>query len=321
MKGDLRQCLVKLMILNTNPHLMRRKQQFYTYKELNQLGYHCIDHMPDNEYKAALQKLFEKYIAQLLQSSLQLKFNKSYLLNLDPAQASGAHHHHHLEQCKDHTQHNVNKLSKAFGLFEYSRCHDIFQNVRINGKPMYQPRDVATQLRQKYNRRVLNEEILKIKFILGVGGLNDILFIKAVLKKIDLMKRSFVLDLEQGQEVFIPHDLSCDVYPASFRYYDPIIQISNQVMSKQSKTYYSFKTEFNLNKIKNSDWQRNMLTQIGIYEAPNHRKVVHKHAVINIDDDNVQLQYTQTHHPMELQKSRYMLIDTTEESLKRQALM
>ena len=61
------------------------------------------------------------------------------------------------------------------------------------------------------------------------------------------------------------------------------------MMSKQSKTYYSFKTDFNLNKIKNSDWQRNMLTKLGVYESPDQRKVVHKHAVINIDEDNVQL--------------------------------
>ena len=65
--------------------------------------------------------------------------------------------------------------------------------------------------------------MVKIKFIIGVGGLNDIFLIKAVLKKIEITKQSFVLDLEQAREVFIPHELSCDVYPASFRYYDPII--------------------------------------------------------------------------------------------------
>ena len=85
--------------------------------------------------------------------------------------------------------------------------------------------------------------------------------------------------------MFIPRDLSCDMYPASFRYYDPIIQMTNQIMSKQSRTYYSFKTEFNLNKIKNSDWHRNCLTKLGVYDTEDHRKVTHKHAIINLDEE------------------------------------
>ena len=125
--------------------------------------------------------------------------------------------------CDNHTKHNVNKFSKGFGLFEYSRCHDLFQNVKVNGKHMYVPRDAATQLRNKFNRRVLNEEFIKLKFILGVGGLNDIFFIKTILEKIEIAKKQFVLELEEGQEVFIPSDLSCDAYPHSFRFYDPII--------------------------------------------------------------------------------------------------
>lgn len=131
------------------------------------------------------------------------------------------------DSCDDHKKHNVDRFSKGFGLFDNSSCHDLFQNVKINGKPMYLNRDVGTKLRFKFNKRVLHEELLKIKFILGVGGLNDLFFIIAILKKYDIVKKKFVLDLEEGQEVFIPQDLTCDAYPRSFRYYDPIIQITN----------------------------------------------------------------------------------------------
>ena len=88
---------------------------------------------------------------------------------------------------------------------------------------MYLARDVGTKLRFKFNQRVLHEELLKIKFILGVGALSDLFFIKAILVKYEMIKKKFVLELEQGQEVFIPEGLTCDVYPRSFRYYDPII--------------------------------------------------------------------------------------------------
>jgi len=35
----------------------------------------------------------------------------------------------------------------------------------------------------------------------------------------------FVYNIAMGQEVFIPRDLSMDIFPKSFRYYDPIFQI------------------------------------------------------------------------------------------------
>lgn len=59
--------------------------------------------------------------------------------------------------------------------------------------------------------------------MIAVGGLIDIFYIKCTLRKISLMKKLFVLELEQGQEVFIPKDLTCDNYPFSYHYYDPII--------------------------------------------------------------------------------------------------
>lgn len=60
-----------------------------------------------------------------------------------------------------------------------------------------------------------------------------------------------------------------------------------------------------------------MLTNLGIFEAPNQRKQVHKHQVVNVEEGQWELQYTESHHPMDLQNSRYILIDTSEASLKR----
>ena len=45
----------------------------------------------------------------------------------------------------------------------------------------------------------------------------------AWLKIYQLVKQSFLLDFEQGNEVMIPEELSQDGMPLSFRYYDPII--------------------------------------------------------------------------------------------------
>jgi len=83
----------------------------------------------------------------------------------------------------------------------------------------------------KHDKNVLNAKLLKVKFMLGVGGLMDIFYLKSVIKKIQLKKQLFVLELEQGQEVFIPNELSVESYPPTFTYYDPVIQIINHLFT------------------------------------------------------------------------------------------
>ena len=59
--------------------------------------------------------------------------------------------------------------------------------------------------------------------MLGIGDLIDIFYIKTVLLKKALLKKQFVITVEHNLECYIPDELSCDRYPKSFRYYDPII--------------------------------------------------------------------------------------------------
>lgn len=59
----------------------------------------------------------------------------------------------------------------------------------------------------------------------------------------------FVLEVEQGQAVFIPNELRQDDLPLSFKYYDPILRIINQECSDDRKEYFALKNDFDLNKI------------------------------------------------------------------------
>ena len=117
--------------------------------------------------------------------------------------------------------------------------------------------------------------------MLGVGGLTDDFYLIAVIKKIELQKAMFVLELEQGQEVYIPNELSCDSYPQGFRFYDPIIQVVNHMFSGDNQVYHTLKTEFNLDKIKGSDWVKDLMIQVGILENPKKPQLFTKHQLVN----------------------------------------
>jgi len=62
----------------------------------------------------------------------------------------------------------------------------------------------------------------KIEFIICFNVLKGEVYNFLLMKSIDLTKKLFVLDIEQGNEVWIPKSLSLDGYPKSFQYYDPI---------------------------------------------------------------------------------------------------
>lgn len=113
--------------------------------------------------------------------------------------------------------------------------------------------------------------------MIGVGDLIDIFFIKALLLKKSLLKKQFVLDVEHNLECFIPYELSTDQYPYSFRYYDPIIQITNQLFSHKQKLYHCLKTDFILKKIKGKDFKKQTFEDLGLLTTEKNRKQTFKH--------------------------------------------
>lgn len=73
-----------------------------------------------------------------------------------------------------------------------------------------------------------------MKLIINFGLSKGIIYVKAILKRIEIQKEMFVSELLKGDAVYIPWDLSQDNLPWSFRFYDPIIQIIFQKSDKKS---------------------------------------------------------------------------------------
>jgi len=52
-----------------------------------------------------------------------------------------------------------------------------------------------------------------------------LLYIMVINKKIEIVKKLFIMDIEIGNVMQIPRELSQEALPASFRFYDPIIRL------------------------------------------------------------------------------------------------
>lgn len=155
---------------------------------------------------------------------------------------------------------------------------------------MYEQRSARVLFRYKYLRLIQEYKLNKIKFIIGFGDLVDLYYIKAVLMKKAIVKKIFVLDIEHSQEVFIPDLLSCDLYPRSFRYYDPIISITNKMFSNKSRVFHALRTDHNLQKNQRNDFKKKFYENIGLIQSDKKRPMQFKHqAVQEMDKDNVNL--------------------------------
>jgi hypothetical protein len=73
-------------------------------------------------------------------------------------------------------------------IFDNKTCYEIYYGTKVGGKHMYDQRSKIAILQYKYNSKLLEAKLLKVKFLLGVGELPDVFFIKAVLKKRALIK-------------------------------------------------------------------------------------------------------------------------------------
>jgi hypothetical protein len=103
---------------------------------------------------------------------------------------------------------------------------------------MFQQKNKAQISRYKIRRSFLLKQYNKVKMLMDLRILKGLFFIEILLRRIKLAKQIFVLDVEQGQEVFIPKDLSQVNMPMSFRYYDPIIKIILKKMSVESRQFF-----------------------------------------------------------------------------------
>lgn len=151
--------------------------------------------------------------------------------------------------CDDSNRDRIT-IAKIMAHVEKQTCIDMFQNVQVNDIDMYQQKNKQQVHRYKIRRTFLMKQYMKIRLILALRMLKGLFFIETLLTKIKLAKQIFVLDVEQGQEVFILDDLSQRFLPLSYKYYDPIIKIIFSKMSSDSKSYFTQQTSNKLTKMK-----------------------------------------------------------------------
>ena len=79
----------------------------------------------------------------------------------------------------------------------------------------------------------MRDYISKLDLVIGCKSLRGIMFVVALKDKIKTVKELFMMEIEDGIPTLIPKELSIENYPLSYRFYDPIIAIVKENLSKE----------------------------------------------------------------------------------------
>ena len=92
-------------------------------------------------------------------------------------------------------------------------------------------RKKSTSACLKLEKHQLLYQYKKLNLIAKFNLLNGQYFLRLLLKKLKVAKQLFVIEIQKGDEVMIPKELSTKGMPISFTYYDGIVLIIENMMS------------------------------------------------------------------------------------------
>ena len=150
-------------------------------------------------------------------------------------------------------------------LAKKDRVVDIFKNLPILKTPMQQESMKEQRfLEYKYKSRVIQTTTSRINMLIGLKLPNALLYIQLLLKRIDLSKKKLILDIDNKSWTSIPSDLSQMSLPASFRFYDFLINHIQEQFPQERKDYFELRqllsNQFHQKK-ENEQWFRKFLSK------------------------------------------------------------
>jgi len=124
---------------------------------------------------------------------------------------------------------NMCLMAQVNSILDKNKCEDIFVDMvslmNSDGRTLQPSISFTKRTKQKFERKKRQLLVLSLKLVIGLKAVQGKFYLLALLKKITLVKELFIFDIEEGQEVFIPHELSQDKLPYTMRYYDPVLGI------------------------------------------------------------------------------------------------
>lgn len=88
-----------------------------------------------------------------------------------------------------------------------------------------------------------------LKTLKAFVGYGRCTYLEILLREIEVMKEIFILDVEQGDEISIPMQLKQSNLSISYRFYDPVMALIDEQISREMKDYFVLKNKLNIQRL------------------------------------------------------------------------
>ena len=176
------------------------------------------------------------------------------------------------------TQKNYISMKMIKSILVHRGIEDMFFELKNKGEDVLSRQHF--NLEYMFRKRFFEMIMDKINLTTRLGLTTGIIYLKAILKRIEYSKAIFVADIEQGVEVYVPPDLSQDNLPCSFRYYDPVLAIILENIDESVKERFNIKAQVAFLIHRDNDLRQQVLERLGLIENGKEKKLTFKHTSV-----------------------------------------
>lgn len=101
---------------------------------------------------------------------------------------------------------NIKNVTQITDLRRGNKPEELFQTSGFRDE-VNKTKNISKVMRMKKEKNRLRYTISKFRLLIGFRAIKKTLLLKVLLMKLKLVKQLFVLELEQGEELYIPRDL------------------------------------------------------------------------------------------------------------------
>ena len=163
--------------------------------------------------------------------------------------------------------------------------------------------DMMTYNNANKKKQKLIQKLQVVKRVAGsaISSYGNLTFIKITLKEINLFKETFVIQMSQGNEVFIPIQLAQRQMSICYQFYDPIFQIIEEFCSNEKKNLFAQKIDLEMKIAQKEEgflknWFQSIAKSKNFDQDDQENEVRFKHNSINDDSSLNMVNYLASEH-------------------------
>lgn len=135
------------MEMAQNPVLIKRKEQIFKNKELKKFNVRYESELTDEERKR-YHKIIDKNVGASVRQKLKDKNSRM---------SESTKNLKLMDKDELKEMPKINQFSNGFGLFDKSKCLDIYKTVQVDGLNMYELRSKRVMIKFKLDKKIIEQ--------------------------------------------------------------------------------------------------------------------------------------------------------------------